>query len=316
MLRKERVTWQLCMLDFLVGTGGWTYFKVPNKPSLKAYSEVFNFVEVNCTFYEHPTIQAVEVWRKIVPEDFTFSVRCHHDLTHKIGLKPTDEAHQVLVQMVNYCKILNAPFLVLETPANYILDKTRISDAKDFLKSATLDGVRLVWEIRAPTTQQVIDLMADFNIIHCVDISTTKPSDWSDIGYSRLFGKGKHNIYQFTDEELQEIDENSSESRAKVVAMSYHGARMITDAARFSQYKKTGKFLPITAYTGLDSVRAVLSEDAVFPLTKQSLISDQGWKVVDVTSERRVHLSDLLSKLPNGNYSSLDDVMMALEAVQ
>ena len=103
------------MPDFLVGTGGWAYFKVPNKPSLKAYSEVFNFVEVNYTFYEYPSTRMVERWRKTVPKDFTFSVRCHQDLTHKIGLKPVDEAYQVFGQMVTYCRILDSPFLVLET---------------------------------------------------------------------------------------------------------------------------------------------------------------------------------------------------------
>lgn len=304
------------MPDFLIGTGGWAYFNVTNKPSLKAYSEVFNFVEVNYTFYEYPNLRLVERWRKIVPNDFTFSIRCHQDLTHKIGLKPTDEAYQVLGQMVNYCKILDSQFLVLETPANYILDKGRISEAKDFLKSATLNGVRLVWEIRGPITHQATNLMTDFNIIHCMDISTVKPSDWSDVGYTRLFGKGKHNIYQFTDEELREIDERASESKAKVVAMSYHGARMNIDTVRFAQYKKTGKFLPATAYTGLASARAVLSEDAVFPSTKQSLISDQGWKVVDITAEKRVHLSDLLSKISENTYSSLNEVITALEAAK
>jgi uncharacterized protein YecE (DUF72 family) len=306
----------LYLPDFLVGTGGWAYFKVPNEPSLKAYSEVFNFVEVNYTFYEYPTIRAVEGWRRLVPEDFAFSVRCHQELTHKIGLKPIDEAYQVVEQMVTYCKILGSPFLVLEIPASYVLDNNKINEAKDFLSSATLSGVRLVWEIRAPMTQKAIDLMADFSIIHCVDISTTKPNDWSDVGYSRLFGKGKHNIYQFTDEELQEIDRNASESKAKVVALSYHGARMNTDAIRFAQYKKTGKFLPITPYTGMDSVRAVLSEDAVFPSTKQSLLSDQGWKVVDATAEKRVHLSDLLLRIPEKNYSSLNEVIKALKAAQ
>ena len=42
------------MIDYLVGTGGWGYFNVPNKPRLKAYSEIFNFVEVNNTFYQYP----------------------------------------------------------------------------------------------------------------------------------------------------------------------------------------------------------------------------------------------------------------------
>jgi uncharacterized protein YecE (DUF72 family) len=48
------------MINYLVGTGGWAYFQVPGKPSLKAYSEVFNFVEVNSTFYEYPSQRTVE----------------------------------------------------------------------------------------------------------------------------------------------------------------------------------------------------------------------------------------------------------------
>ena len=303
----------LCLPDFLVGTGGWAYFKVPNKPSLKAYSEVFNFVEVNYTFYQYPNPRIVEGWRKTVPKDFTFSVRCHQDLTHKIGLKPTNEAYQVLIQMGTYCRILYSPFLVLETPASYILDNNNISAAKDFFASISLKGIRLVWETRAPLTPQAVNLMADFNIVHCVDISISKPAEWSDVGYTRLFGKGNHNIWQFSDEELKEIDKNVSESKAKVFALSYHGARMIKDALRFKQFKLTGNFLPVTPFTGLDSVRAVLSEDAIFPSSKQMLICDQGWKVFDSTAEKRLHLSELLSKLPQKTYASVDEVISALE---
>jgi len=153
--------------DYFIGTGGWAYFKVPNKPSLEAYSEVFNFVEVNFTFYQYPTIQQVEGWRRTVPKDFTFSVRCHQDLTHKIGLKSVDEAYHVLGQMVTYCKILDSPFLVLETPSSYILNNKSITEAKDLFASANLHGVRLAWEIRAPMTEQIINLFADFNIINC-----------------------------------------------------------------------------------------------------------------------------------------------------
>ncbi len=249
-----------------------------------------------------------------MPKDFTFAIRCHQDLTHKIGLKPLDEAYQVLGQMVTYCKILDSPFLVFETPPSYILDNGSVSAATDFFASLSLSGVRLVWEIRSPVTKQAIDLMADFNIIHCVDISVTKPFEWSDVGYTRLFGKGKHNIYQFSDEELQEIDENASESKAKVVAMSYHGAKMSIDALRFKQYKLNGQFLPVTASIGIDSAKAVLSKDAVFPTSKQTLITHHGWKVVDLTSEKRVHLSDLLSQIPERTYCSLDEVVSALEA--
>lgn len=303
----------MCLTDFLVGTGGWAYFKVPNKPSLKAYSEVFNFVEVNYTFYQYPNPRLVEGWRKTVPKDFTFSVRCHQDLTHNIGLKPVDEAYQVFGQMVTYCGLLDSPFLILETPASYILDNNSLSAARDFFASVSLKGVRLVWEIRAPITEQAVKLMADFNIVHCVDISREKPAEWSDVGYTRLFGKGNHNIWQFTDEELIEIDKNTQESKAKIVALSFHGVRMIKDALRYKQFKLMGNFLPVTPFTGLDSARAVLSEDTLFPSSKQTLISDQGWKVFDSTAEKRQHLSVLLSKLPQKTYASVDEVISALE---
>jgi hypothetical protein len=185
---------------------------------------------------------------------------------------------------------------------------------RDFLSSANLRGVRLVWEIRAPTSPAVVDLMRDFSVVHSVDLCRDEPSFKSDVVYGRLFGKGKHNLYQFTDEELLEIDRNAQSSH-KVIALAYHGARMNTDAARFMQYKKTGEFMPVTSFTGVDSVRAVLAEDAEFPASKAELIEDQGWKVVDVTFDKRVHLSELLSNIPEKSYSDVDEVAAALEMI-
>ena len=300
------------MTNYLVGTGGWAYFKIPNTPPLKAYSQVFNFVEVNYTFYEYPDTKTVERWRRTVPEGFTFAVRCHQDLTHRIGLKPVAEAYHILNQMTTYCRILNAPFLVLETPHNYAFTQENIKDASDFLSSTSLKNVQLTWETRVPITTQAIEMMQDFDIVHCADLSKEEPSFWSDVVYTRLFGKGKHNIYQFTDEELVEIDRKILKSEAKTAAASYHGIRMNTDAIRFKQYKETGNFLPVTKFTGANSVKAVLSEDARFPSSKRNLIEQQGWKVFDLTSDKRMHLSELLTRIPEKTYTTLDEVIQVL----
>jgi uncharacterized protein YecE (DUF72 family) len=302
------------LTDYLVGTGGWAYFKVPGMPSLKAYSEAFNFVEVNYTFYEYPDTRMVDHWRKTVPSDFTFAVRCHQDLTHRIGLKPVDEAYEALGRMVFYCGILEAPFLVLETPARYVMNREAVYRARDFLSSANLRGVRLVWEVRAPVTAAVINLMRDFNAVQCVDLSRETPSVESDNVYSRLFGKGKNNIWQFTDDELLAVDKEIESISPRIAALSYHGVRMNTDAARYMQYKGTGKFIPVTAFTGVDSARAVLAEDAQFPMSKSELIEKQGWKVIDLTVDKRVHLSELLAKIPEKTYNGIDEVADALEA--
>ncbi len=302
------------MPDFLIGTGGWAYFKVPNKPSLKAYSELFNFVEVNNTFYHYPTFQTVRRWRETVPNDFTFSVRCHQDLTHNIGFIPSSQAYEIFYQMRKYCNILNSPYLVLETPATYLINKKNEKETRDFFSSLSINGLRLVWETRAPITQTVVGIMEDFGIIHCVDLSKQKPSFDLDVTYSRLFGKGQHNLYQFNDYELAEIDRKAQDTDSKTVILSYHGARMHSDAARFKHYKGTGNFLSVTAYTGIDSVKAVLSEDITFPISKAELKAKQGWKVVDLTPDRRVHLSGVLANLPEKSYSSLDEVIKELRA--
>jgi uncharacterized protein YecE (DUF72 family) len=300
--------------QYLIGTGGWAYFNAPDRSSLEAYSRVFNYVEVNYTFYEYPEVRRVEHWRRIVPNDFTFTVRCHQDLTHRIGLTPTDEAYAVFAQMIGYCRILNAPFLHFETPASYSLDDTKLAEAKDFFSTINTKGIRLAWEIRSPLTEKAVNLLRDLDIVHSVDLSREEPALPSDVIYTRLFGKGRHNIYQFTDEELEEIDQKILKAETKTAVITYHGMRMNVDAIRFKQYKETEAFPPVTQFIGVDSARAVLGEDARFPSTKAELIEHQGWKVIDLTEKKRVHLSDLLSKLPEKTYDSLETVVQELKA--
>jgi uncharacterized protein YecE (DUF72 family) len=304
------------LTEYLIGTGGWAYFNVPHKPALKAYSETFRFVEVNYTFYEYPSTTMVERWRRTVPDEFTFTVRCHQDLTHRIGLKPADQAYAVFSRMINICRILDAPFLHLLTPASYVLDDIKIRQAEAFLSTLNLKDTRLAWEVRSPIPKELIKLMQDVGIIHSVDVSKEEPSYKSDAIYSRVFGKGKHNIYQFTDDELIEIDQNIRKAKAKVAVITYHGLRMTSDALRFKRYKETGTFIPITAYTGIESAKAVLQEDIKLPSTKAELINQQGWKVIDLTRDTRVHLHELLSQIPEKTYNSLQEVIKELKITQ
>jgi hypothetical protein len=146
-------------------------------------------------------------------------------------------------------------------------------------------------------------------------LSLQRPIANSDVVYSRLFGKGKHNLYQFTDDELQEIENRAEETRAKTVILAYHGARMNNDAARFQLHRQTGKFMPVTNSIGVDSAKSVLDEDSKFPANKSGLICDQGWKVFDLTADKRVHLAEVLRRLPDRTYCDLDEVVKELKVV-
>jgi hypothetical protein len=154
--------------------------------------------------------------------------------------------------------------------------------------------------------------MQEYGIIHCADLSREEPAVDSGTVYTRVFGKGEHNVYQFTDEELVEVDRRIMSRDHRTAVVSFHNIRMYKDAARYKIYKQTERFSPVTKAKGQQSLKEVLKEDAEFPATKQELIKDQGWKMIDLTENKRVHASMLLSQLPDKEFRSVDEVLNGL----
>jgi uncharacterized protein YecE (DUF72 family) len=305
---------------YLIGAGGWAYFQVPGLHPLAAYSRAFNFVEVNSTFYETPNVKLVESWRKLVPLNFEFTVRCNKTLTHKHKFQPTPEAYEIFRKMITICNILKAEILHLQTPPTFQPTGTNADLIRDFFSTVDLKGVRLALELRGskqPFDPYFTKMMHDHNMVHSVDLAKDEePAYKSDILYSRLFGRGTHNIYQPTDEELRKIDKKASKGDHKTMAVSFHFVRMYKDAARLKTYKKTGKFPMVTKSTGLNSLVGVLHEDAKFPSSKTELIRHQGWKLIDLTKTQRVHASSLLQKLEEKTYDNINEIVQTLESVQ
>jgi len=277
-------------------------------------------VEVNSTFYEIPSLRLVESWRRLVLPDFEFAVRCNKALTHKYRFQPVPEAFEVLERMIVICNILRAEVLHMQMPAAFQFTKTNVDLIRNFFSSADLRGIRVALEVRGsdrPLNPDFVKMMQDYNMFHCVDLSKgEEPAYESDILYSRLFGKGPHNVYQPTDEELRKIDRKASRGKHKTVVVSFHFVRMYKDAARFKIHKETGKFPMVTKSTGLDSLTEVLREDAKFPSSKEELIRHQGWKLIDLTEDRRVHATYMLERLPEKTYNSVDEVVETLQSVQ
>ena len=253
------------MTEFLIGAGGWAYFQVPGLRPLEAYSRAFNFVEVNSTFYTSPCLQLVKSWRRRVPQKFEFSVRCHQDVTHRFMLEPIREVFNTVTRMLDICRLLRSKFLVLLTPASFPFTEEKVEAIRHLINSLNLKGMRLVWEVRwkgkkhLPPSMR--SLMQDFNVIHCVDLSKETPATESDTVYTRVFGKGEHNIYQFTDYELLEIDRKIMDKDRDTAVVSFHNVRMYKDAARYQIYKQRKMFPPVTIGTGQYALKEVLLED-------------------------------------------------------
>jgi len=146
-----------------IGAGGWAYFNAPGTDSLTAYSKAFDFVEVNSTFYTTPSLEMVRSWRRRVPDNFMFSVRCHKDLTHKYLLSPSRENYEILSQSLCICSELRAEILHIQTPPSFNPDE-KLKDIRDLLLSVDLGSIKLAWEIRGRMGQGTIGLMHDLEL--------------------------------------------------------------------------------------------------------------------------------------------------------
>ncbi len=298
-------------MEIRIGTGGWAYFTA-GMDSLSAYSKAFDYVEINSTYYEVPSMELVKSWRKRVPEGFEFSVRCHRSITHQYLLKSVPEAITNFNRMIEICRLLRSAYLHILTPPQLEFTSRRIEVIRDFFETVDTAGVKLVWEPRslgAKIDREVIKIMEDHDIVHCVDLSRQSPLRESDVLYSRLFGKGRHTLYQFTDSELKEINQKARELKARKIMLAFHGIRMYKDAARLKVFLKSGSFPRVTKKLGLESLQEVLMEDTKFPITKKGLLEEQGWKVIDLAETERVHASYYLEILPERTYENVEEII-------
>lgn len=300
--------------SIIIGCGGWHYFRVLDLDPLELYSKTFRFVEVNSTFYTLPSIERASSWKKRVPANFEFSVKANKIITHLEALNPSDKTLKTLEKMLEICNILNSNILVFETPKNLAL-KSIIQNFRRILDVLDFGKVRLALEPRCGWFSQSGLLLEEFQSLYIIPVTDYSreepPYDDEEISYSRLFGLGEHNIYQFTDEDLKLIKERAGRRKSKRVYLSFHGISMYLDAARMERFMKKGELPPVTSSYGVDSLGEVL-QDAIFPTTKNELVNKHGWKLVDIDSKTRIPASILLKKLRKESYGSLSEILTEL----
>ncbi len=302
---------QLC-----VGAGGWDYFSVPDGDRLKAYSSGYDFVEVNSTYYRLPSPTTVASWRRRVPSRFEFSVRCPRDIVETYRLEPTPKAVRVIDSMEKMCRHLRASVLTILIPTSLAGNNELVPKLNGFLSTISLGSTRIAIEFRrADPTKAILKTLQDHDATHSVDISTQEPKVESSILYSRLFGKGKENVYEFDDDELRDIAAKASSPKFEKSILAFHGVRMYRDAARLKIFLTSGRLPSLTGKAGLESLGDILMEDTTFPINKSQLVEEQGWKLYDKTPEERRRMGEVLEKLPERTYTTLDEVLAHLKGV-
>ena len=298
------------MMNALVGAGGWGYLS----GGLEVYARGFRFVEVNVTFYRRIPEATAQRWRSRVPDDFVFALKANQAITHTDRLRASARARAAFSHDLKIARILRSPFLILETAPGLRFEAAQVAGLHE-LAGMSGDGLRLGLEARAYRQRKLPEAlrrtMEQDRVLDVVDLSQGPPRVSDEVVYTRLFGPGPVNVYQFDDAELRAIDRASGD--AVRAAFTFHGVRMYTDAARFLTFKRTGTFPPATSDRGVASLEEVLRPDARFPATREELEKEHGWKVVDLDDHTRVHAARWIENLPSRSYADLADVLSEIE---
>ncbi|KQQ68036.1 hypothetical protein ASF84_02565 [Pseudomonas sp. Leaf127] len=67
---------------------------------LGLYTQVFNTVEGNTTFYARPAAATVQRWAEIMPADFRFTAKFHRDISHDGDLRLQIDAAQAFASLL------------------------------------------------------------------------------------------------------------------------------------------------------------------------------------------------------------------------
>lgn len=87
-------------MRYYIGCSGWSYtawqgpfypHNMENSSWLHYYSRVFDYVEIDSSFYRVPNVFMVNNWSKKTPKDFKFTAKFPKVITHEKRLKEVDE---------------------------------------------------------------------------------------------------------------------------------------------------------------------------------------------------------------------------------
>lgn len=118
-------------MQYFVGCSGWSYtsWRGPFYPSninntglLKYYSHVFDYVEIDSSFYRTPNVFTVSNWVKRTPKNFKFTAKFPRVITHDKRLKDVDKELEQFFEAIGPLSNKTLALLIQLPPSLQILE--------------------------------------------------------------------------------------------------------------------------------------------------------------------------------------------------
>jgi uncharacterized protein YecE (DUF72 family) len=214
------------------GCSGWYYDHWKNKfypQNLKKsewlvyYSSYFNTVEINNTFYGHPSDSTFRSWYHKTPSRFRFTLKGSRFITHIKKLNNIKESLNMFYNSANILAEKIGCILWQLPPYMKRNDELLLTFCK------TLDpNFKNVIEFRHASwfSEHVYNILSGYGITFC-SLSTSELPDelivTSPISYIRLHGKSEHRYrYNYRINELNDLSEKINNLKVKEVYVYFN----------------------------------------------------------------------------------------------
>jgi uncharacterized protein YecE (DUF72 family) len=183
--------------DIRIGTSGFHYKhwkgnfyprKMPASAMLDFYTQHFDTLELNNSFYRLPTVSAFECWRDATPQNFVFAVKASRFITHNKKLKDPENAVDNLLPRAARLRNKLGPVL-FQLPPKWRVNPERLRNLLLILPR----DIRYAFEFRELSwiTSEVDGMLREFNAAFCIYELAGYQSPLSitaDFTYVRLHG--------------------------------------------------------------------------------------------------------------------------------
>jgi len=202
------------MSRLFIGTSGWSYshwqnvFYPPGLSQnkwLEYYTEFFNCVELNVTFYRLVQKKTFQNWYKRTPKDFYFVAKGPRFITHIKKLKSIEEPLSLFLDNVRGLKEKLVAILWQLAPSH----KKDLVRLESFLKLLRKTNILQAFEFRNESwfDSAVYNLLKENDACLCIAHSNRFPcikEVTADFLYLRFHGGGLLYSSDYSDEELKE----------------------------------------------------------------------------------------------------------------
>lgn len=196
-----------------IGTSGWSYphwegvFYPPHLPQkkwLSYYSQFFDTVEINSSFYHLPRLTTFSKWKETTPAGFVFSVKASRYITHIKKMKEVEEPLSRFYEVVRELGNKLGP-LLFQFPPQLKFNREVFSSFVELLSSDFL----YAFEFRNESffAEEVYEILKKKDICLCFSDTPSFPYQeviTSSFIYLRLHGHGSLYTDFYGEEELEE----------------------------------------------------------------------------------------------------------------